>query len=203
MSAKALPCALLAAGCMAAAPGQQGVPPDKLMPVGSRMALDYERQTPLLNDSEVSAYAGRIAQRLARVAGLDSASLKVAANSETHARVFPGGFLYLDAGLILRQATDRELAGVIAHLIAHAAVPPRKTGMATIPLWFGCARYGAPAPRSAAHLEQDSDRLAEQYVEKAGYDTSVLDPEFERVKERVRTALAPAPKQKPSLKQPD
>jgi predicted Zn-dependent protease len=214
MLVKTVACALLVSGYLAADSGQGRVSNDRLLATGRHMAADYEQTVQLVSDASVNGYTGLIAQRLARVAGLDSATVKIVNTWSTNARVFPGGFVYLDAGLILRQASDGDLAAAIAHLLAHATFPPRKAGMATIPLWFGCARFGPaglrPA-RSNRQDEQDADRLARKYVEEAGYDTSVLDPEFDRVKERLRAEAKPQPAsptlkdtgEKPALKRPD
>jgi predicted Zn-dependent protease len=194
MVVKTAACFLFAVGYLAAAPGQDRVSQDKLLAAGRHMAMDFEQTVQMVDDSEVNGYIGRIAQRLARVAGLDSAAIKIVNTWGANARVFPGGFVYLDAGLVLRQATDGDLAAAIAHLLAHATFPPRKAGTASVPLWFSCARFG-PAGLRPAHYsqqdEQDADRLAKKYVEEAGYDTSVLDPEFDRVKERLRAAAQP------------
>jgi len=193
---------LLTAGWLSAAPGQNSIPSEKRPLLGKQMAADFEQRVQLLNDQEVSGYVGRIAEKLARAAGLDSATAKVVNTPGGRAEVFPSGFVYLDSGLILSSATSRDLAGTLAHLIAHSANPQRVTGVATIPLIFaGCSRFGPTmAPRSLQGFEQEADRLGQQYMQAAGYDKSVPDPQFDRIKDLVRAALAPP--QPPSLKKP-
>lgn len=202
MFLKTLVCVLAAAGSIGAARGQGTIPPEKLVAFNKQAALEFEQKNPMLKDEEVSGYLGRLAQRLARAASLDSATVKVVNSTEGRAQTLPGGFVYIDAGLILKADTERDLAGTLAHLMAHLANPQRVTGMATIPLVStGCSRFGF-VPRTFEKFEPEADRLGQKYVEDAGYDTSVLDPEFDRIKERVkRAALAqPASDKKPTLK---
>jgi hypothetical protein len=92
--------------------------------IGRRSAAEAERQLPLLNDPSVGSYLSRIVQELAP--GAPGASypyeLKAVNASEINAFSLPGGFMYLSRGLFEAARNEAELAGVLAHEMAHVAL---------------------------------------------------------------------------------
>jgi Zn-dependent protease with chaperone function len=94
------------------------------MQLGQQAARDAERQLPLLSDRSVSDYANRIVQELARTAPGHRYpyQIKVVNASDINAFALPGGYMYVNRGLIQAVRTEGELAGVLAHEMAHVAL---------------------------------------------------------------------------------
>jgi predicted Zn-dependent protease len=92
--------------------------------LGRQAAADAERQLPMLNDRSVNNYVNTIVQRLARVAPFRDYPYqgRVVNSSDINAFALPGGFIYVHRGLIEAARTEGELAGVIAHEMAHVAL---------------------------------------------------------------------------------
>ena len=82
----------------------------------------YGLMPPELEDEEVTAYVRELAQQIAASSDLD-VPLKVTVldSEEINAFALPGGFLFVDSGLVEKAETESQLAGVIAHEIAHSA----------------------------------------------------------------------------------
>lgn len=101
---------------------------DKDVQLGSQAAQEVERQLPLLNDSEVQRYVANVGRRLAEAIPAEYQhrefrySYKVVDVKELNAFALPGGFTYVNRGLIEAATNEGELAGVIAHEISHAAL---------------------------------------------------------------------------------
>jgi predicted Zn-dependent protease len=91
--------------------------------IGKQLALETERAGRLIDDSVVNAYMNALAQKLA---GNSDArmpiTVRVLDSEMADGFALPGGFLYVDKGLILEAKTEAELAGAIAHSIAHTAM---------------------------------------------------------------------------------
>ncbi|HEV3484411.1 MAG TPA: M48 family metallopeptidase [Vicinamibacterales bacterium] len=92
--------------------------------IGAQSAVEAERQLPMLRDAEVQAYVDRIGQRLAANAGGPRFQyrFRVVNASDINAFALPGGFIYLNRGIIENAKTEGEVAGVLAHEIAHSAL---------------------------------------------------------------------------------
>src|SRR5262249_5634133 len=83
-------------------------------------AVQYETTVQLLCDEHVHDYVNRIAQTVAGGSNVRvPITIKVIDSSEINALSFPGGFLYLNSGLILAVESEGEIASVVAHEIAH------------------------------------------------------------------------------------
>jgi hypothetical protein len=101
---------------------------DKDVQLGRQAAVEVERQLPLLRDREVEDYVARVGQRLAAAIPPEfqnSAfrySLKVVDARDINAFALPGGFSYVNRGLIEAAQNEGELAGVIAHEYSHVAL---------------------------------------------------------------------------------
>jgi predicted Zn-dependent protease len=171
------------------------------------MGRDYSSQvestSKILSDPEVTAYINRIGQNLVR--NSDSQvpfTIKVLDSDDVNAFALPGGFFYVDTGLIDAAQDEAELAGVMAHEIAHVAACHAARGrtrgqlmhLATLPMMMIGGPLGYVAYQSmtvampltfmkfSRKFESEADYLAIQYMYKAGYDPQALTSFFERVK---------------------
>lgn len=92
--------------------------------IGRQSALDAEKQLPILQDRATEAYANAIGKRLAAVApGAKYAyQFKIVNSSDINAFALPGGYMYLNRGLIEAAKNEGQLAGVMAHEMSHVAL---------------------------------------------------------------------------------
>lgn len=92
--------------------------------IGAQSAQQAEQQLPILNDREVEAYVNRIGQKLAANAGGPNFQyrFRVINASDINAFALPGGFIYINRGIIENARNEGEVAGVVAHEIAHSAL---------------------------------------------------------------------------------
>jgi Zn-dependent protease with chaperone function len=92
--------------------------------IGQQSAVQAQQQLPMLNDSQVNAYVNRIGQRLARNAGGPGFNYQfhVVNASDINAFALPGGFIYVNRGVLDQARNEGEVAGVLAHEISHVAL---------------------------------------------------------------------------------
>jgi len=175
---------------------------EKEIALGKQMAQDVERQSRTLNDPVITEYVNRIGQNLVRSSDAKVPfTIKLLDSQEVNAFALPGGFFYVNSGLILKADTESELAGVMAHEIAHVAARhgtkqatrAQILNLATTPLifiggWPGYAiRLGVQAAIPVGFLqfaqqdERQADFLGLQYVYKCGYDPTSFIDFFEKV----------------------
>ena len=189
---------------------------EKEIAMGKYYAQEVERTAKLVDDPVVAEYVNRVGQNLVRNSDAKVPfTIKVIDNDEINAFALPGGFFYVNSGLILSADNEAELAGVMAHEIAHvAARHATKTAtkvqiwnLASIPLIFLGGPAGFAVRQAAAILvpmsflkfsrdmEREADLLGIEYDYAAGYDPSALVDFFERleaVKKQKKSALAKA-----------
>ena len=105
-------------------PGFNLFKPEDDVQVGQQSAAQAEQQVPILNDSSVSGYVDAIGQRLAANAGGPKFQyhFKVVNSSDINAFALPGGFVYINRGVLENSRNEGEVAGVIAHEISHVAL---------------------------------------------------------------------------------
>ena len=110
--------ALVWAGAACAVSQQQEVQ------LGAETAAQVEQQLPLVRDAQVNSYITSLGRSLARVADTRGLTwhFKVVDSKEVNAFAIPGGWVYVNRGLIERAQNMSQLAGVLGHEIAH--VPP-------------------------------------------------------------------------------
>src|ERR1700745_724183 len=90
--------------------------------LGKQLAQEVERSSKLIDDPVVTEYVNRVGQNLVRNSDAKVPfTIKVIDSDEVNAFALPGGFFYVNSGLILRAQEESELAGVMAHEIAHVA----------------------------------------------------------------------------------
>lgn len=105
-------------------PGWNMFSPQQDVEIGAQSAVQAERQLPILRDSDVDAYVNRIGQKLAANAGGPQFQyrFRVVNASDINAFALPGGYIYLNRGIIENARNEGEVAGVLAHEIAHSAL---------------------------------------------------------------------------------
>jgi len=92
--------------------------------VGERIANRVQRQLPMLEDEEVLAYVREVGSKLTNVAGRDEFEYEfhVIMDDQLNAFALPGGKVFVNAGAILKTNSEAELAGLLAHELAHAVL---------------------------------------------------------------------------------
>ena len=175
---------------------------EKQVAMGRQFAQQVESQVKLVNDPVVTEYVNRIGQNLVRNSDAQVPfTIKVIDSDVVNAMALPGGFFYVNSGLILAADEEAEVAGVMAHEIAHVAAchaareqtRASLMQMATIPLIFvgggiGYAGYEAAGIgglfgilKFSRGFEAEADYLGIEYMYRAGYDPSAFVSFFEKV----------------------
>jgi predicted Zn-dependent protease len=172
--------------------------------LGKQLSAEIERQAKFINDPVVNEYVNRVGQNLVRNSDAQVPfTIKVIDSDVVNAFALPGGFFYVNSGLILHADEESELAGVMAHEIAHVcarhgtkqATKSEITQLAMIPAMIfipytlaGYAIYqGMQFAIPMAFLqftrvdEREADYLGLQYMYKAGYDPNAFVAFFEKV----------------------
>ena len=170
--------------------------------MGKEYAQMIESSVKLVNDPVVNEYVNRVGQNLVRNSDAKVPfTIKVVDDDTINAFALPGGFFYVNSGLILAADEEAELAGVMAHEIAHVAARhatrqvtrSQWANFASLPLIFvgGGVGYAARALTSLAlpatfmkfsrGFETEADYLGLQYMYKTGYDPQAFISFFEKV----------------------
>jgi beta-barrel assembly-enhancing protease len=175
---------------------------EKEIALGKGLAMDVERQAKIIDDPVIAEYVNRLGQNLVRNSDAKVPfTIKVIDTEEVNAFALPGGFFFVNSGLILKADTEAELAGVMSHEIAHVAARHGTrqatrgeiAQLATIPLIFmgGWTGYGIQQAASVAipigflsfsrGFESEADLLGLEYMYKSGYDPEAFVDFFEKI----------------------
>jgi len=175
---------------------------EKEIALGKGLAQEVERQAKIVDDPVIAEYVNRLGQNLVRNSDAKVPfTIKVIDTEEVNAFALPGGFFFVNSGLILKADSEAELAGVMAHEIAHVAARHGTrqatrgeiAQLATIPLIFmgGWTGYGIRQAASVAipvgflsfsrGSESEADLLGLEYMYKSGYDPGAFVDFFEKI----------------------
>lgn len=176
---------------------------EKEMQIGRQLALEFEQQAKLVEDPIVTEYVNRVGQNI--VLHSDAKipfTIKVVDADDVNAFALPGGFFYVNKGLILAADNEAELAGVMAHEIAHVAARHAmenqgkgallQYGMLAGIIFGGGIASGilqntAGITQALAFFkfsrgaEVEADRLGVQYLYASGYDPNGMSTMFEKL----------------------
>jgi len=180
---------------------------EKEIRIGKEYSQMVEQSVKLNHDPAVNEYVNRIGQNLVRNSDAKVPfTIKVIDSDEINAFALPGGFFYINTGLVTAADEEAELAGVMSHEIAHVAARHatrqatrgQLANLASIGLIFVGGGLGY-AVRSAAGLllpmtfltfsrgfEAEADYLGVQYMYKAGYDPQAFVSFFEKVQAKEK-----------------
>jgi len=175
---------------------------DTEIKMGKMYASEIEKSTKFITDPVVLEYVNRVGQNIVKNSDCKVPfTIKIIDSDEINAMALPGGFFYVNSGLILNADEEAELAGVMAHetahVCAHHAVREQTrmnyAQLGTIPLIFigGWTGYGIYEAASLAvpmtflkfsrEFESQADYLGVQYMYRAGYDPQAFIAFFEKV----------------------
>jgi len=181
---------------------------EKEVALGRQIAAEIDKENKFIDDPVITEYVNRVGQNL--VLHSDAKvpfTIKVVDSDEVNAFALPGGFFYVNKGLILAADNEAELAGVMAHEIAHVAARHAVENQTKASL----LEYGALAGsiflggipgmifqntaglglmatfmKFTRNAEAEADKLGVQYLYAAGYDPSGLATMFEKLQRRTR-----------------
>ena len=175
--------------------------------MGKQYSMQVENGVKLVQDPVVTEYVNRIGQNLVRNSDAQVPfTIKVIDSDEVNAFALPGGFFYVNSGLILAADEEAELAGVMAHEIAHVAARhgtrqmtrAQWANIGTIPLIFigggigygiyEAAGLGLPLTfmKFQRNFEAEADYLGLQYMYKTGYDPQAFISFFEKIQAKEK-----------------
>jgi predicted Zn-dependent protease len=175
---------------------------DTEIKMGKGYADEIEKSSKFINDSVITEYVNRIGQNIVKNSDCKVPfTIKVIDSDEINAFALPGGFFYVNSGLILNADEEAELAGVMAHETAHVCAHHAVREMTrmnyaqlgTIPLifiggWTGYGIYEAASigipitfMKFSREFEGQADYLGVQYMYRAGYDPQAFITFFEKI----------------------
>ena len=186
--------------------GWLGGSQEKEVALGRQLAIEVEQQAKLVEDPMITEYINRVGQNV--VLHSDAKipfTIKVIDSDEVNAFALPGGFFFVNKGLILAADNEAELAGVMAHEIAHVAARHAMENqgkmqaiqyglLGTIIFGGGIASTIAQNAGGFAQLlsflqfsrgaESEADVLGVQYLYASGYDPTGMSTMFEKLNSR-------------------
>src|ERR1035438_6372908 len=181
---------------------------EKEIALGKQLAQEVERQAKIVDDPIIAEYVNRIGQNLVRNSDAKVPfTIKVVDSEEINAFALPGGFFFVNTGILLNADNEAEMAGVMAHEIGHVAAR-HGTRQATrgqiaqiasiVPLIAvgGMAGYGIYQAMGLVvpmgflkfnrNFESEADLLGLEYMYKAGYDPGAFVDFFEKVESQEK-----------------
>jgi predicted Zn-dependent protease len=190
---------------------------EKEIAIGKQYSAEIDKTAKIITDPVINEYVNRVAQNIARNSDLKvPLTVKVIDSPGINAFALPGGFLYVNSGLLLAADGEAQLAGVIAHEVAHvaarhwASTQTKATILqyAMLPLIFTPMTYGVYMGVMEAYMngvplaflkfsrndEAEADYLGLQYMYKAGYDPESYLEIFSKVIDEERSSPGSVPK---------
>ncbi|MBC8031016.1 MAG: M48 family metalloprotease [Pyrinomonadaceae bacterium] len=176
---------------------------EKEVKIGRELAAEVDRQAKFVDDPIITEYVNRVGQNI--VLHSDAKipfTIKVIDSDEVNAFALPGGFFYVNKGLLLAADNEAEVAGVMAHEIAHVAarhsVENQTKGSLLEYLAMGTSIFLGGIPgmiyqntaglgllgafmKFSRSAESEADKLGVQYMYAAGYDPSAMSTMFEKL----------------------
>ncbi len=181
---------------------------EKEIKIGRQLAAEIEKGVKFVDDPIITEYVNRVGQNV--VLHSDAKipfTIKVIDSDEVNAFALPGGFFYVNRGLILAADNEAELAGVMAHEIAHVAARhamenQAKGTLAEIGMIAGSIFLGgwpgvifqntaglgllAAFMKFSRGAEEEADKLGVQYLYAAGYDPNAMATMFEKLSSKSK-----------------
>src|SRR5437773_9189389 len=181
--------------------GAKGI--DSEVRLGRQLAAQVDKEAKFVDDPIITEYVNRVGQNI--VLHSDAKvpfTIKVIDSDEVNAFALPGGFFYVNKGLILAADNEAELAGVMAHEIAHVTARHAMENEAKMraidygmlagillggPIVSNVLYNGSSFFEGMAFLkfsrgaEEEADKLGVQYMWAAGYDPSAMATMFEKL----------------------
>jgi predicted Zn-dependent protease len=182
---------------------------EKEIGIGAQVAAQFEQTARLIEDPVISEYIDRVGQNIVKHSDAKVPfHIKVVDTDEVNAFAFPGGYFYVNKGLILKAENEAELAGVMAHEISHVAARHATTRLskaqilqyASIPAlfiggyWTQMAIYNGLGLGINLELlgvtrdsEKEADQLGIQYLWNSEYDPNAFVSFFEKLQEEEKS----------------
>jgi beta-barrel assembly-enhancing protease len=175
--------------------------------LGKQLELEVEKQARIVDDPIISEYVNRLGQNLVRNSDVTfPVTFKIIESNEINAFTLPGGFIFINSGLMKLSGNEAELASALAHELGHSAARHatrqatrnRIASLGTIPLAIfgglpGLAVRGAAGvvvPMAFLHFsrgfETEADLLGLEYLWKSGYDPTASIDLFEAMESTER-----------------
>jgi len=182
---------------------------EKEVAMGNQIAGEFEQTARLVDDPVISDYVDRLGQNIVKHSDAKVPfHIKVVDTDEVNAFAFPGGYFYVNKGLILAAENEAELAGVMAHEISHVAARHATQRMSkgqylqlfSIPALFVGGYWAQMGIQQAMGLginlelmgitresEREADQLGIQYLWNTGYDPNAFVSFFEKMQEQEKS----------------
>ena len=177
---------------------------DSEIKMGKGYASEIEKSTKFITDPVITEYVNRVGQNIVKNSDCKVPfTIKIIDSDEINAMALPGGFFYVNSGLVLNADEEAEMAGVMAHEVAHVCAHHAAremtrmnyTQLGMIPLimmtgysWTGygiyeAAQFAVPITflKFSRDFEAQADYLGVQYMYKAGYDPQAFISFFEKI----------------------
>jgi len=179
---------------------------EKEVKLGRELAAEVDRQAKFVDDPVITEYVNRVGQNI--VLHSDTKipfTIKVIDSDEVNAFALPGGFFYVNKGLILVADNEAEVAGVMAHEIGHVAArhalenQTKASLMEYLAMGTSIFLGGIPGMifqntaglgmlgifmKFSRSAEEEADKLGVQYMYAAGYDPSAMATMFEKLESK-------------------
>lgn len=183
--------------------GWLGGSKEKEMQIGRQLAMEVEQQAKMVEDPMITEYINRVGQNIVLHSDAKTPfTIKVIDSDEVNAFALPGGYFFVNKGLILAADNEAELAGVMAHEIAHVAARHAMENqgkgtflqygiLAGILLSGGIAStvlqntaglaQALAFSKFSRSAETEADMLGVQYLYASGYDPLAMSTMFEKL----------------------